>query len=231
MQQSIWAISSQRAEAPHPQTRTAVMNKHGVNNMSAPQCFIRRRFISPSTAHPTKLQLRDPTPRHRCRTIMQNPIGFDLGTISRPGCCAQSWGWEGRGGGEKRKRKKQEASLIEFYVAVVGDLNMPEFITRRIIMPYKKWQSQIGPHTSSLPPHHWGGPVTAAPPPRLFQMYSQAPHFCFFFFSFWKWNICVWHWSPKKINMNLETIHSVRLIIFWQIYLPVPIPRDEKLDI
>lgn len=61
--------------------------------------------------------------------------------------------WESRWG--------KEASLIEFYVAVVGDLNMPEFITRRIIMSYKIWQSQIGPHTSSLPHHHWGGPVTA----------------------------------------------------------------------
>lgn len=33
--------------------------------------------------------------------------------------------------------EEKEASLIEFYVAVVGDLSMPEFITRRIIMPYK----------------------------------------------------------------------------------------------
>lgn len=44
----------------------------------------------------------------------------------------------GEGGGKRRREGKQEASLIEFYVAVVGDLNMPEFITRRIIMPYKK---------------------------------------------------------------------------------------------
>lgn len=128
----------------------------------------------------TKLQLHDPTPRRRCRTIMQNPIGFDLGTISRPGCWAQSWGWEGRGVEKKEKEKKQEASLIEFYVAVVGDLNMPEFITRRIIMPYKKWQSQIGPHTSSLPPHHWGGPVTAAPPPLYFRCIRRLPSSVFF---------------------------------------------------
>lgn len=98
-------------------------------------------------------------------------------------------------------RRGKEASLIEFYVAVVGDLSMPEFITRRIIMSYKTWQSQIGPHTSSLPHHHRGGPVTA------------ILHFkCIRSFFFWKWNICVWHWR-KKINMNLETIHSVHLII------------------
>lgn len=147
---------------------------------------------------------------------MQNPIGFDLGTISRLSRCAQSRGW----GGKRREKMggKKEASLIEFYVAVVRDLNMPEFITRRIIMPYKKWQSQTGaPHFICC----------SAAVGRLCHCHphSQAP-FCalfFFFFLFfpplWKWNICVWHWS-QKINMNLETVHSVHLIIFWQIYLP-----------
>lgn len=56
---------------------------------------------------------------------------------------AELLSWESRWG--------KEASLIEFYVAVVEDLNMPEFITHRIIMSYKNWQSQIGPPNSSKP--------------------------------------------------------------------------------
>lgn len=152
---------------------------------------------------------------------MQNPIGFDLGTISGPSRCAQSRGWGGRRKEEKGE-KKQKASLIEFYVAVVGDLNMPEFITRRIIMPYKKWQSQTGaPHFISC--------SAAAGQPCHRCPHSQAPLSALFFFPIcfpplWKWNICVWHWS-QKINMNLKSIHSVHLIIFWQIYLPFfPLP-------
>lgn len=94
-------------------------------------------------------------------------------------------------GWESRWRKR--ASLIEFYVVVVGDLNMPEFITRRIIMSYKNWQSQIGPRTSSLPQ-----PTTTGA--ALSQPFSISNVFALslFFFFFWKWNICVWHWRKKN---------------------------------
>lgn len=143
-------------------------------------------FYSATNVNSVKPRGRSSQPkRHRCYQIMQNPTGFDLGTIIRPNCLL-------RGG-----RGRKGASLIEFYVAVVGDLSMPKFITRRIIMPYKNWQSQIGPHTS-----------------------SHSHHFTLSLFLFWwKWNICVWHWREK--NQYEFRNHSVRFIIFWQIYLLV----------
>ena len=63
-------------------------------------------------------------------------------------------------------------------------------------MPYKNWQSQTGPHTSSRP-----------------------QHFTFHFFGENK--TFVFDIGGRKINMNLETIPSERFIIFWQIYLLV----------
>lgn len=96
---------------------------------------------------------------------MQNPIGFDLGTIGGPSCrdeCSAA----GRG-----------RHWLNFYVVVGGDLNMPEFITRRIIMSYKNWQSQIGPRTSSLaePSSSSSGPRHAVLHSRCFP--SAAPSF------------------------------------------------------
>lgn len=140
-------------DGPLPRRHAAVTNKHGPCLTMSAVVFSRKQcFILPFTLTPQSCVAAacDPTPRRCCCAIMQNPIGFDLGTKSGP----ELLRWESRWG--------KEASLIEFYVAVVGDLNMPEFITWRIIMSYKNWQSQIGPHTSSLPHHHWGGPVTAS---------------------------------------------------------------------
>lgn len=91
---------------------------------------------------------------------------------------AEQRGWESRCG--------EEASLIEFYVVAVGDLNMPEFITRRIIMSYKNWQSQIGPRTSSLP----------HPLPSPFQMNSHS-----LAFLLKMKHLCLT--LEEKINMNL----------------------------
>lgn len=51
--------------------------------------------------------------------------GFDLGSTG------------GASLPDGQPRWTKEASLIGFYVAVVADLNMPKFITRRIIMSYK----------------------------------------------------------------------------------------------
>lgn len=152
-------------------------------------------FYSATNVNSVKPRGRSSQPkRHRCYQIMQNPTGFDLGTIIRPNCLL-------RGG-----RGRKGASLIEFYVAVVGDLSMPKFITRRIIMPYKNWQSQIGPHTS-----------------------SHSHHFTLsLFFCFGENETFVFDIGGKKINMNLETIVYVSLFsdkfICW-------FPWYEKLDI
>lgn len=60
---------------------------------------VMKPFYFTTNINSVKPRGRSSRPKgHRCPQIMQNPIGFDLGTIIRPNCCARRWERKKKGG-------------------------------------------------------------------------------------------------------------------------------------